>query len=84
MTMEKVGFLLGFFVLLFRCKLAPPPGLLWYESYSAGPWIFPLTADLHFSQANGGAAPTVCMIFNNNDDDDDEGGDDFYARGVSE
>lgn len=24
--------------------------------------MFPLSADLHFSQAKGGAAPTVCMI----------------------
>lgn len=31
-----------------------------------------------FSQAKGGAAPTVCMIF---DDDAEGGNDDFYAWG---
>lgn len=47
--------------------------------------MFPLNADLRFSQANGGAAPTVCMIFgddaegDDNDDNDDD--DDFYAWG---
>ncbi len=54
------GVLFVFF--FFWCELAPSPGLLWYDSYTAASWIFPLNADLHFSQAKGGAAPTVCMI----------------------
>lgn len=46
----------------FWCELAPSPGLLWFDSSTAAPWIFPLNADLRFSQAKGGAAPPVCMI----------------------
>lgn len=64
----------GGFILLSWCEVAPSPGLLWYGSYIAGPLIFPLKADLHFSQAKGGAAPTVCMT-------DDDGGDDFMRVG---
>lgn len=39
--------------------LAPPPGLLWYDSYTAGPLLFPLTADIYFSQAKGGVPNTI-------------------------
>lgn len=70
------------FYFFFWCELAPSPGLLWYDSYTTGPWIFPLNADLHFSQAKGGAAPTVCMIFDDDDDDAEGGDDDFYALWV--
>lgn len=62
----------------FWCELVPSPGLLWHDSYIAGPHYFHKNADLHFSQAKGGAAPTVCMIF---DDNAEGGGDDFYAWG---
>lgn len=47
--------------LLSFSELAPSPFLMWYDSYTAGPLTFPLNADFHFSQAKGGATPTVCM-----------------------
>lgn len=43
-------------------ELVPSPGLLWYDSYIAGPPLFPLNADLHFSQAKGEASSNVCIF----------------------
>lgn len=56
----------GFSHLFFsslECELAPPPGLLWYLQLHHRTLMFPQKTDLHFSQAKGGAAPAVWMIF---------------------
>lgn len=39
--------------------VAPPPGLLWYDSHAAGPPLFSLNADFYFSQAKGGVSNTI-------------------------
>lgn len=46
-------------LLLFLPDLAPPPGLLWYDSHAAGPPLFSLNGDFYFSQAKGGVPNTI-------------------------
>lgn len=63
-----------FFPFSFGREMAPSPGLLWHDSYTAGPLIFPLNADLHFSGYRRGSSK--CMYGFH---DDAEVDDDFYA-----
>lgn len=65
----------------FWCELAPSPGLLWYDSYTTGPLIVPLNADLHFSQAKRRGSSNRVYDFDDDDDNAEGGDDDFYAWG---
>lgn len=56
-------------VSFWATSLAPSPGLPWYDSYTAGPRLFPLNADLYFSQAKGGVPNTI--LYQNAEDGDE-------------